>query len=379
MTKLPKLYKEKNGKILWWEIETTKNKLNGAPMYVVSHGYVGGSTQVTSTDVHNGKNKGHANETTPEQQCELEAKSEWTKHKERKGYVEDLKVDRGFRPVSPMLAHSTKEYPHKVVLPCYVQKKYDGIRCITHIDKDGNPRFYSRRATEWTTLGHIATYLKSLQGLGIRDIILDGELYKHGLNLQDISSGVKRDDTNDLSGDMEYIVYDAALNGTYENRLRVLSSLLKPEWNSKAIVKLATTYIANNQAQIDEYHDNFVKDGYEGAILRNPVGLYVQDKRSFDLLKYKRFQDDEFEIVGAKENVKGKMAGTCVFQLKTKAGNIFESMPEGSTEIRRKYWQDWCSGKIKPGMMATVEYMRYTATEKPVPFHTTLKMIRNYE
>jgi ATP-dependent DNA ligase len=370
---LPTLYKEKNGKTLFWKISTSHNS-DGDPIYIVQHGYMGGKTQSTSTVVKEGKNKGRANETTSQEQCEAEAKSEWTKQKERKGYVEDLKADRGFVPVSPMLAHSSEEYPNKIVLPCYVQKKYDGICCLAHIDNKCNTRFFSRKAAEFFALDHLGAELRSM---GLTNIVLHGELYSHKLSFQQILSAVKRDGANELTPDIEYVVYDSAISGTYENRLSVLSSLLKPEWHTKAKIKLATTWMANTRDQIDNYHDEFVKNSYEGAILRNPTGVYVQDKRSFDLLKYKKFKDDEFEIIGASEN-KGKLAGTCVFELKTKEGYTFESMPDGSQE-ERQYCTDWQSGKIKAGMMATVKYFRFTTGDKPVPFMTTLKAIRNYE
>lgn len=376
--KYPKLYKEKNGKTLWWEVETTKNNVNGMPLYIVKHGYVGGATQVTSTDVLKGKNVGRANETTAEQQCELEAKSEWNKHKDRKGYVENLqtsKVDTSFRPVRPMLAHSYDDYPNKLVLPCYIQKKYDGICCLAHIDNKCEARLISRTGTEWNTLDHLKDEIKKL---GITNIVLHGELYKHDTKFEDIISGVKRDEVNEKSGDMEYIVYDAAIAGSYEKRLSVLSFLLSPEWSKNAKIKVATTTLVKSRDEIDSLHDKFVADKYEGAILRNPEGLYEYDKRSFNLLKYKKFKDDDFEIIGAEEG-KGKNKDMCVFWLKTKDGNEFKATPEGTAEHRHKLWADWQSGKIKAGMIATVKYFTYTRTEKPVPKMSTFKTIRHYE
>ncbi len=372
--KLPTLYKEKNGKIQFWRIYTTTE--NGTPKYVQEHGYVGGKTQSTGTFVKSGKSIGRANETTAQQQCELQAKSLWTKQIERKGYVENLKDNHGFRPVSPMLAHSANEYPHKIVLPCYVQKKYDGICCLAHINNLGETRFFSRRANEWNTLGHLFDEVKRI---GIKNIVLHGELYTHGVKFEDITSGVKRDEASDKSGIIEYIVYDAAIPGTYEQRLGTLSSLLKPEWNKTSKIRVATTYMANTHEQIEAWHDAFVKDGYEGAILRNPQGVYVKDKRSFDLLKYKKFKDGEFEIVGVKENNKGIWAGTCVFVLKTKEGYEFESMPEGSKEERLALYNAWKYGKIKPGMIGSIRYFRFTETEKPVPKMSTFLRVRDYE
>ena len=41
-------------------------------------------------------------------------------------------------------------------------------------------------------------------------------------------------------------------------------------------------------------------EGYEGIMVRNQKASYKIDKRSYDLLKYKTFEDDEFEIIGFK-------------------------------------------------------------------------------
>ncbi len=372
--KLPTLYKEKNGKILFWQIGTTID--GGTPRYEVAHGYVGGKVQRTHTDVPEGKNIGKANETTAIQQCELEAKSEWNKHKDRKGYVENLessKKDTSFKPVSPMLAHDSKKYPKKIVLPCYVQKKYDGICCLAHIDNKSNTRFFSRRASEFHVLGHLADEIKKL---GIKDIVLHGELYSHKIEFEKITGAIKRDEPNENTKYIEYVVYDAAIYGTYEQRLSVLSSLLKPEWDKYASIKVATTHLVHTREQIEDLFDTYEAEGYEGVMLRNPQGIYVQDKRSFDLLKYKKFIDEEFEIVGASENV-GKLVGTCTFTLKTKEGKTFDAMPKGEHPVREKYWQDWNKGKIKAGDIATIEY--FELTSGGVPRFPVLKSLRNYE
>ena len=368
--KLPKLYKSKNDKILFWQIETNLNT------YTVSHGFVGGKVQSTSTDVKEGKNVGKANETTAQQQCDLEAKALWQKQIDRKGYVEDLKANTGFKPTKPMLAHSYDDHPHKIVYPCYVQKKYDGIRCLTHIDEKSGIRFFSRQASEFLILNHLK---EELQRLNLRNIILDGELYSHALNFQEIISAVKRDESSNLTADIEYIVYDLALPFTpYEKRLSILSSLLKPEWTNGTKIKVATTHICNTFEQIESFHETYTAKGYEGVMLRNTQGLYVADKRSHDLLKFKKFKDAEFKIVGAEEN-KGKLAGTCVFVLETNKGTKFKAMPEGSQEQRTQYWRDWKTGKIGVDDVATVKFFSYTDSEDPVPRFPVLKGIRNYE
>jgi ATP-dependent DNA ligase len=275
-----------------------------------------------------------------------------------------------------MLAQPYHEHPHKLDLPCYIQKKYDGVCCLAHINEKGEVRFFSRQSTEWTHLNHLADEIKSI---GLRNIVLHGELYAHDVDFQKILSGVKRDAANDITALIQYVVYDTALTNTpYEKRLSVISSLLKPEWHSAAKIKVATTQVVRTVDEIDTLHDKFVSEGFEGAILRNTQGLYEFDKRSYDLLKYKKFQDAEFEIVGAEE-AKGKYANTCRFILKTKEGAEFKAYPEGDKYHREGLWSDWNSGKIVKGDIATIKFFEYTTGTNPVPRHPIFKSLRNYD
>jgi DNA ligase-1 len=60
-------------------------------------------------------------------------------------------------------------------------------------------------------------------------------------------------------------------------------------------VVVVPTFEVNSREEVDKYFDMFRKDGYEGAIIRTDAPY--EHKRSKNLLKYKEFQDDEFEIV----------------------------------------------------------------------------------
>jgi DNA ligase-1 len=48
---------------------------------------------------------------------------------------------------------------------------------------------------------------------------------------------------------------------------------------------------------LEQYHDHCVVRGYEGIMIRNPQGVYRQT-RSKDLLKYKQFKTEEYQVVG---------------------------------------------------------------------------------
>ena len=75
--------------------------------------------------------------------------------------------------IKPMLAH--KYNPEKADYPAYIQPKLDGVRCI--FTKDGA---YSRTGNEFKNVDHIKKDLKVVFNR-YPNLILDGELYNHGL------------------------------------------------------------------------------------------------------------------------------------------------------------------------------------------------------
>lgn len=355
----PKLYKIDNkGKIRIWSIDAypTDQEGGGNPYYQQIHGVLGGKLQYTFTNVKLGKNTGKANETTAWEQCKLEAESLWKKQRDRKGYSEEIPTKK---PFGPMLAKSYDKDGKHIKFPCYVQPKLDGLRCIARVE-NGNVTLWSRQNKQFKILKHIEDELSKWP-----NGIYDGELYTHKSTFQEIVGAIKRDEANELTSTIEYHIYDIVDEKTFQiQRLKFLSLYTrKYKWN---FIKAVDTKQALNEHEVKLWHKHYTKNGFEGVMLRNRQGMYKIGGRSADLQKYKIFMDQEFKIIGAEEN-KGKLQGTCVFLCETEDGGIFKVMPEGSEELRRQYWQDWNSGKIKPGLELTVKFFSWTTSTPKVP------------
>lgn len=381
--KLPTLYKLKK-KLLVWEIETLHPPLYNKPVYKITFGQKGGKMQETITEVPSGKNIGKANETTPEEQCDLEAKSLWQKQIDRKGYSTGIKQLDNNQPVnsikdivvglnglpSPMLAVEYEKFAHKVKFPCYVQPKLDGVRCLAYLE-NGKVVLLSRQRKEFNHLSHIRDELlpalKEHTGL-----ILDGELYSHKYSFQEIISAIKRDTPNNLTEEIEYHVYDIVNPDKFFQRLDFIHQNIYI-----GSVKPVDTKLINSLDNIDYWHNYYTKRGYEGLMIRNKEGLYKQDGRSQDLLKYKKFIDQEFPIVGASQN-KGKLSNTCTFRCECN-GTTFDVMPEGSEAERAQLYKDWKNGVIKKGDLATVKFFSWSTSVPQVPRFPIMKGVRSYE
>jgi DNA ligase-1 len=119
-------------------------------------------------------------------------------------------------------------------------------------------------------------------------------------------------------------------------------------------------------------HNTFVADGYEGIMLRACQGLY-KHSRSADLLKYKEFFDDEYEVVGFKEG-EGQEKGCVLWMCKTEKGQTFHCRPRGTRDDRAELFQ---KGPEYVGKKLTVRYQELT--DEGLPRFPVGIAFRDYE
>ena len=351
--KLPILYhKTKKGKtqvcIIWTDGGTIFTKF----------GQLDGKMQ-TSMQVCKPKNVGKKNETTAEQQAVSEARSKWQKKKDKK-YSETLDGIEEER-ISPMLA---KKFTDKrIKFPCTVQRKLDGLRCMGKWD--GDNVILQSRGNKLYSVKHIQEQLKSLLP---KDKIFDGELYIHGVSLQTINSLVKKPKPG--SEKLEFHVYDCCKPSqddefVYSMRRDFLDGL-----EPSGEMKIVESIVIEDKEELLETHSSFVGEGYEGTILRNHDGIYRFGYRSDDLLKYKDFEDAEFEIVGYNEGA-GKFKGTPIWICKHECGDTFNVTPTGTLADRRDMF---VNVDTYIGKNLTVKYIG--KTDKGIPKFGVGKAIR---
>lgn len=265
--------------------------------------------------------------------------------------------------MKPMLA--TKYNKAQVKFPCFVQPKYDGVRCLLYEDGDGFIHLESRGGKEYNVpqikewAEHHRSYLP-----------LDGEIYSHkDLTFQQICSAVKC--KTELTDKLKMVVYDKPVKGQgFLNRFVKLKCEIPADRTIWPVYR-SKTYLCYSEEQIKELHDKFVKQGYEGAIIRNIGHGYVEGL-SNDLMKLKVFDTTEFEVVDVLE-AGGNDAGTAIFVLRAEKFN-FCARPTGSKELRAKYLKE--RGKLI-GKKATIQHQGYT--DAMVPRFPVMLNIRDYE
>lgn len=369
MKTFPKLFKRTaNQGTQEWEIWVEKLKSNGYGKMVTRYGLQGGKKQEMQEIISAGKNIGKKNATTPYEQACAEAQARWEKQKSRKGYGLTVEESAAVRSISPMLAHVYDKHAKKVDWgTAFSQPKLDGFRCMAHIGHDKKVKLLSRENQPLLALsdlrGTIEEMARGMRLIGTTDqgLILDGELYCHGMSLNDVSSACKK--KSDLTKRIKYHVYDAVMGtADFKTRNLFVDDFITAA-GSDLLVRVETVKV-RSEADLMHTQKHFMEDGYEGAMLRYGHAPYEAGKRSQKLLKVKTWVDSEFEVVDAKEG-RGRSAGSAIFTCVTAAGNFFDVTAPGTMEEKRAFWKD---RQKYIGKKLTVRYQYMTKTDEPVPF-----------
>ena len=209
--------------------------------------------------------------------------------------------------IKAMLAHKYNE--DKADYPAFIQPKLDGVRCL--FSAKGA---FSRTGNQFMNVMHIE---KALEPFFAKypNAVVDGELYNHGLkdDFEKIISLVRKkkptvQDIVEASQMTQYHIYDIASMeyATYTDRN--LFILAESCFKNKYCMQITPTRLATDFDHAQQWHEKNLKAGYEGSIYRTPSGKY-KGTRSWDLMKFKDFEDSEAIIVGY-EIGKGKRQGT---------------------------------------------------------------------
>jgi DNA ligase-1 len=198
------------------------------------------------------------------------------------------------------------------------------------------------------------------------NVWLDGEFYSWKIPFRTLNGYCNRKKLDGKTGyrnipreDLEsihyylfdcYFIQDPQM--PFEARYAYLAQVMSK--NTSPYLHLVPNVMIGTEAETGPLHDQFVKEGYEGIMIRNLQSPYKLKDRSNDLLKLKHFSDEEFTIVGAQAPTTGKEEGCIIWELQVATSDLtFTCRPRDTYESRKA---DWVTYQADPSQFIGCQY-----------------------
>lgn len=322
----------------------------------IEHGSLGGAKQVKYEEVSENKSGRSLDEqlllrfnSRIEKKRDAGYKS--TVHEAEESRKNTLELPR------PMLAVKYNSVKGRIKFrgQTYVQRKYDGNRCLIAKRNDAIIA-YTRNGKQVKTIQHV------LDEIDIpNDTVIDGELYVHGLSLQKIRSLISRKQPDSLK--LRFHAYDMVDKQLpFIDRFNSVAALMY----GLEHVEVAPTYPIGSEKEAISKMEDFREEGYEGAILRWGEQGYEDGKRSKSLVKFKVWHDMEFVVL----DIEVSKDGWPVLIMKY-YDREFKAIAPGTHEDRQLVLRN---KEAYIGKLVTIEFANITADG--VPFHPVAKSWR---
>ena len=184
----------------------------------------------------------------------------------------------------------------------FASHKLDGFRCLAIVDENGTCNFFSRQGKTFDTLD---TLKNEIEGLNLRNIVFDGEVCVVDENgaedFQGIMKEIKRKDHT--IENPKYKIFDYLMLEEFDTQVskRSLSdrlgkfNMVYNTFNEQLnCIDLLEQWKVESEEHFQELAELATKNNWEGLILRKDCEY--KGKRSNDLLKVKKFFDEEYVV-----------------------------------------------------------------------------------
>jgi DNA ligase-1 len=219
-----------------------------------------------------------------------------------------------------MLAHDGAKHEKKITGKKILQKKLDGVRCLTVIDFESRTVVqYSRNGKVLENFPHITDKLmEQIDNFG-RSYVLDGEVMS--ADFQTLMTQLNRKSDVDASDavlnvfDIIPLVEFKAGQSVMGQRRRInfLESNFGKVLKDTGCVEIVPWIEVNLDDFADtiifkDFNKQMIAEGYEGIMIKDPDAIY-ECKRSASWLKQKPFIEVSLTVIGVEEGT-GKNAGS---------------------------------------------------------------------
>jgi DNA ligase-1 len=180
--------------------------------------------------------------------------------------------------------------------PLMVSPKLDGIRAVMRKDICSSR---TNKELPNINLGEFAFNLRGLDGEFIAGEVTDHDVYNR---TQSVIMSI-----NKPTDDITYYVFDVAdpefANTPFKTRIQIAERDVRAA-NLKhpgLKVEFVEHSLVETYEELIAYEEEMLEKGFEGIMLRDPEGVYKHGRSTMlqgHLIKLKRFQDDEAEVIG---------------------------------------------------------------------------------
>lgn len=290
--------------------------------------------------------------------------------------------------IKPQLAKQSEKVTNPKIFDkeWLISKKLDGVKALFYY-KDGEILTASRGGEDYNaSTTHLREDPRLLAFFEANPtIILDGELFKRGKTLQQIS-GAARMEKNAYDCDwLEYWIYDCYVTDrpdlkAIERYVILLNQLSEnfdiplyesteddeKEWTIKILVHKSVEGWPSMMLE----HDKYVSEGFEGACITDPEKPYKPGSRGNQLIKIKKYKSEDFKVMGYKLGLRGSEDMTFTCELED--GRTFEAMPCGDRATKAEYVENF-EEKYK-GHKAECTFFNYS--DDGIPTQPKLRIFR---
>lgn len=254
----------------------------------------------------------------------------------------------------PMLAKQVDKVTNKKIFDkeWYASRKIDGLRALIYMGSDGELHTASRGAMNYDAamyeiLSHpdLIQLFKENPGL-----IMDGECYHHGYSLQQLNSIARTQKTAVDYEVLQFYWYDIVdTNSTFDERWAFMQDIrdqldltFDPEREFKdgeLRIQFVPQILVSGYDNMIKLHNNYVEDGWEGLVIRDPDKVYRPNGRTNDMIKIKVYKSEDFLVTGYELGLRG--SEDMVFICQTSEGKEFKAKPLGNRLQKEEYVENF--------------------------------------
>ena len=261
-----------------------------------------------------------------------------------------------------MLAHDGANHEKKVSGKKLLEKKLDGVRCLTVVDYEARTvTMYTRNGKELVNFPHIVKAFEDNIDNFARSYVFDGEVMSN--SFQELMKQVHRKD-NVESADAVLNLFDIVPLVEFKAGKSVMgqrrrSNFLKANFSKIFADAGSITIVPQIEVDLDtlvgtvefsDFNKQMVEEGYEGIMIKDVDAAY-ECKRSTSWLKQKPFIEVSLTVSAVEEGTGRNVdkLGALVCEGVDDGKSITVNVGSGFTDINRdEYWtaRDTLPGQI---------------------------------